>query len=159
KSPNDASAPSVSASVAGADPPTVLLTLVEFSGSVTVTGAEAADGLPVASAWVAVSVTGPAGRAGAGVHDQVPSAATVAVQPGVVPFHTVTVSPGTPLPETTGLRLAGEDPSAGDVIAGACASTSPTTVCVNSLPLLVRFNATSISHVPAIGLATWTVAA
>jgi hypothetical protein len=44
------------------------------------------------------------------------------------------------------------------VIAGACASTSPTTVWLNSLPLVVRLSSTSISHVPAIGFATWKVA-
>src|ERR1700754_4184450 len=96
--------------------------------------------------------------ASVGVHDHVPSAATTAVHSTVVPLDTVTVSPGVPVPEITGCVLVGVEPAAGEVIAGACGRTSPTTVCVNSLPLLVRFSATSISHVPACGFGTWNVA-
>src|SRR5689334_17652931 len=55
--PNVAGAPSESASVAGVVPETVPVLLVEPAGTVIATGAEAADGLPVWSAWVAVRVT------------------------------------------------------------------------------------------------------
>src|SRR6201986_3106731 len=100
--PNEAGAPSVSASVAGVVADTVPVLLVEVSGTVIATGADAADGVPVWSAWVAVSVAAPPGMASAGVHDQVPSAATTAVQSTVAPLETVTVSPGTPVPEISG---------------------------------------------------------
>src|SRR3954447_26686347 len=156
--PNEAGAPSESASVAGVVADTVVVLLVDPSGTVIATGAEAADALPVSSAWVAVSAAEPRGRAGDGVHDQVPSLPTVAVQTTALPFETVTVSPATPVPEMSGVVLVSVAPPAGDVIVGACGSTSPTTVWVNSLPLLVRLSATSISHVPAIGFATWKVA-
>jgi hypothetical protein len=103
--PNDAGVPSVNPSVAGAVPVTVPVLLVDVGGTVIVTGAEPADGLPVPSAWVAVSVTGPLGRAADGVHDQRPSGPTVAVQATAPPAETVTVSPGAPVPEMSGVVL------------------------------------------------------
>jgi hypothetical protein len=107
---------------------------------------------------VAVRAAAPAGSASDGVHDQVPSAPTVAVQTAVFPLDTVTVSPGVPVPVMTGVVLVSVAPAAGEVIAGACGSTSPRTVWRNALPLLVRLSSTSISHVPAIGFGTWNVA-
>ncbi len=61
--------------------------------------------------------TGPAGSASVGVHDQVPSAATTAVQTTAPPAETVTVSPATPVPEIAGVcGWSIVDPLAGDVI-------------------------------------------
>ena len=53
--------------------------------------------LPAGSTWVAVSCV-PLGNALEGVMVQLPSGATTAVPTGVLPFMTVTVDPGSPVP-------------------------------------------------------------
>ena len=53
--------------------------------------------MPAASTWVAVSCV-PFGNALVVVTVQLPSGATTAVPTGVLPFMTVTVAPGSPVP-------------------------------------------------------------
>jgi hypothetical protein len=88
---------------------------------VKVSGDDAADVVPeTGSVCVAVTVFEPSGSAVVGVHDQVPSACTVAVQRvAPVPSVTVTVSPAVPLPEIVGVVSVVVEPDAGAVIVGA----------------------------------------
>jgi hypothetical protein len=69
--------------------------------------------LPAGSVAVAVRVCAPGDKGLPGVHDQVPLAATVAVQTWVPPSRTVTEAPASPVPATSGLTSLVVDPLAG----------------------------------------------
>src|SRR5262245_21129522 len=87
------------------------------SWTVNVTGSPAGEVLPAGSVCVAAIVCGPSANAD-DVQDQAPSSSTVAVHSTVESDRTVTVAPGSPVPEMVGAASWVVEPPAGAVMAG-----------------------------------------
>jgi hypothetical protein len=104
------------------------LTMVTVGGMVSTVNVSvpATPVLPAASVAVAESVLLPSPSGGEAVQLQLPFASAVAVQTGKPATVTVTVLPGSAVPETTGVAVAMLDPDSGVVNVGAAGATVST---------------------------------
>jgi hypothetical protein len=94
--------------------------------TVNVSGADAGDTFPLASAAVAVAVCEPSDSGVVGVSVQAPLPSAGAVPTGLPSTVTVTVEFGSAVPEMAGVAGPTVDPSAGAVITGAAGAVVST---------------------------------
>src|SRR5690606_12202991 len=93
----------------------------------TVTSFDSSEGFPAWSVCVATNVYSRSSNGSSGVPDQLPSSSTSTTKMTFPsPSTTVTVAPGSPVPEITGMPVSKYEPPAGPVITGASGAVTST---------------------------------